>query len=158
MVAEHGHSVAIVGKDVDSETGTVDVEIPEGVTDLRNRLTLRDLVTVTHRAKVVLTNDSAPLHIAAAGPAEILFVASCKHPDYLMHWRFNPYTCKAEFGFGMKNLGRTGIWDFQSESPLRNEDLRVDLMSRSDMALILPTPGTVAAEVFACTGYKRRPS
>lgn len=156
LISNHNNNVAIVGKDIDEETGTVDVEIPDGVADLRNSLNLCDLVNVLHGAKVVVTNDSAPLHMAASGSADIVFIASCKESDYLMHWRLNPYSRKVEFGYGMKNLGRTGIWDFESMSPMRGNDLRIDLMSRSKMRQVLPTPSFVAAEVFASTGFQRR--
>lgn len=135
-------NVAIIGKDIDKDTGTVDVCVPPGVRDLRNKLSLPQLIGVCKNAHVVLTNDSAPLHIAAAGDAEILFIASCKEPDHLLHWR------QGRFGFRMKNLGLDGLWNHQSSNPIRPEPLSIDTMKPELIKQLLPTATSVINEIW----------
>ena len=149
LAARFPGKIAIIGKDIDRETGTVDVALPVGVvTDLRNKLDLLDLSSACQAAKVVITNDSSPLHIAAAGDATILFIASCKEADHLMHWRMNQWTRKVEFGHKMKNLGRDGLWNHQSSIPIRDTDFRIDIMDESLMEKILPDSSVVVDEVI----------
>jgi len=133
--------VVIVGRDVDEETGTVPVEVPENCIDLRNKLTLAQLATILTEAKVVVTNDSAPLHIAAAGDAHILFLATCKEADHLMHWRHG------EFGWRMKNLSLDGLWNHQDSCPIRDEPLTIDTMPSGLMEKCLPNPRVVIEQV-----------
>lgn len=133
--------VCLVGKDVDEHTGTVEVQRPKNCLDLRNRLSLLELSTVLQEADVVVTNDSAPLHMAAAGDAHILFVATCKEPDHLMHWR------RGKFGWRMENLGLDGLWNHVSTSPIRDEPLRIDVMPEGLLERCLPLPRDVAGSV-----------
>lgn len=131
-------SVIIVGQDVSASTGTVDVDVPEGVMDLRNCLSRRQLVSILKAATVVVTNDSAPLHMAAAGDAYIIFVASCKEPDHLMHWRYG------RFGWKMKNMGNSGLWNWLSSIPIRDEDYCIDQMPEQFMVdHVLPPPNAI---------------
>lgn len=134
-----GRRIAIIGKDVSPEIGTVDVVVPNGFMDLRNKLSLKELVTVLQTAKTVLTNDSAPLHIAASGDAHIYFIASCKEAEYLMHWR------TGEFGWRMKNLEMDGLWNHQDSAPIRKESLTIEHMSDQLMEMLLPHPLTVVS-------------
>jgi len=140
-VCDSHSGVAIVGKDVDEHTGTVDVEVPRNCLDLRNQLSLVELSTVLQDARLVMTNDSAPLHIAAAGDAHILFVATCKEPDHLLHWRHG------KFGWRMKNLGLDGLWNHQSSCPIREEPLTIDVMPQGVLERSLPLPRVVAGEI-----------
>lgn len=133
--------VAVIGKDVDEHTGTVDVALPKNCLDLRNRLSLPELSTVLQEASVVLTNDSAPLHIAAAGDAHILFIATCKEPDHLMHWR------RGKFGWRMQSLELDGLWNHQSSCPIRDEPLSIDVMPEGLLEKCLPLPRVVAGAV-----------
>jgi ADP-heptose:LPS heptosyltransferase len=133
-----GCDVAIVGKHVTNGHGTVDVAIPKGCTDLRNQLSVKGLVGLLQDAQVVLTNDSGPLHVAASGNAEILFMAGSKGPDYLTHWR------GGQFGQGMKNLNPNGLWSTLDTDPIRPEALD---MSQPYEHKGLPSPASVVYEV-----------
>jgi len=141
-IASSGVTVGIVGKDVSEDIGTVDVDLPKNCLDLRNRLSLEELVSVLQMTRVVLTNDSAPLHIAASGWAKILFLAGAKHPDYITHWR------NGVFGARMENLTTGGLWDSQESSPARETPLSVDAMDPSEYDRILPTPAHVAGRAL----------
>lgn len=145
--------IALIGKDIDKDTGTVSVTVPPGVTDLRNKLNLLDLSSALQGAAVVITNDSAPLHIAAAGWAKIIFVASCKEADHLKHWRRNNENWQVEWAWRMANVERTGLWNMQSSIPIRDSEFRIDRMSPGMMEKVLPATWEILSEVeeFALT-------
>lgn len=146
LISDNFSGVVLVGKDVDQETGTVEVEQNINVIDLRNKLTLRQLALILGEAKVVLTNDSAPLHMATIGDAYILFIASCKQDDYLYHWR------NSFFGYKMKNLGRDGLWNHQDSCPIRDEPLTIDTISNGLLNNLLPHPEVVLKNVKIAMG------
>jgi hypothetical protein len=140
-IQARGFQPVIIGKETDDNRGTVDVHIGPGVIDTRNQLSLKELVMICKRAKYVLTNDSSPLHIAAAGKAHIFFVASCKHPDYITHWR------NGQWGWRMKNLGLDGVWNYINENPSVKDEVTVEHLPDGVMEKILPSPSSVADEI-----------
>lgn len=143
IVDEFGpENVCIVGKDIDKDTGTVDVDTA-GAIDLRNKLSLRELVTVCKAAKVILTNDSAPLHIGAAGDAWVLFVASCKESEHLLHWRYGKWAWR------MEALELDGLWNHIDTRPVRETPLSIDTMPNWLLYQLLPTPYDVLERVKA---------
>lgn len=126
----------LIGGDSDDNRGTVDVN-PYGCIDLRNKISVTDSVWLLQRAGIVLTNDSAPLHMAASGDAWIGFIATCKHPDYIMHWR------KGQFGYKEENLGLGGMWELMDYLPNKKEKLLVDKVDQKVLESWLPEPGDV---------------
>ena len=92
----------LIGADADDNRSTVDVD-PTGCLDLRNKTSLTESIWLTQQTKVLLTNDSSPLHMAVTGDAWIGFVATCKHPDYIKHWR------NGQWSWRMENLGSWGV-------------------------------------------------
>jgi len=94
-LVKKGHSVCVIGKTergdppayIAGARGTVDITCPEGVIDLRDRLTLGALGALLSLAKTLISNDSAPIHLAGAFDIEIVVIPSCKHPDHLLPWR-----------------------------------------------------------------------
>jgi len=46
-------------------------------------------------AYMVVSNDSAPIHIAGAFNNEIVLIPTCKHPDHILPWRNGSQTYKA---------------------------------------------------------------
>lgn len=106
-IQKEGIMPVLIGGHKDSENElrtTVDVN-PEGCLDVRCKLTVMESVALLKRSKVLLTNDSAPLHMAASTNAWIGFIATCKHPQYITHYRHG------EFGWRMENLSLGGVWD-----------------------------------------------
>lgn len=57
LLAE-GYKVVVVG--------VGDIDLPKDVIDLTNKTNLSELISVTSKAKAVITTDSGPLHIAVA--------------------------------------------------------------------------------------------
>jgi hypothetical protein len=132
-----GFVPVLIGADADDNRSTVDVD-PQGCLDLRNKTSLAESIWLTQQTKVLLTNDSSPLHMAVSGDAWIGYVATCKHPDYITHWRNGAWSWR------MKNLGLGGVWDVMSFCPNVTEEIKVDLVEESVLRSWLPEPRTVA--------------
>ncbi len=83
---EKGLKVCLIGKEEETR-GTLNVEVRDGMIDLRNLLSLGELFAVISQAKVLVSNDSSPIHIAGAFDNQILLIPSCKNPDHILPWR-----------------------------------------------------------------------
>jgi hypothetical protein len=129
----YGFDVCLIGKNVDETLGYVPI-VRDDVIDLRDQLSVSELVALLKGCKFVVTNDSSPIHIAAAGEAFIAFVASCKHPDFLYHWR------KGQFGWRMKDFGHDGLYNYMSWSPVQKDEVSIEFCTPEMMQRILPSP------------------
>lgn len=78
--------VCLIGKEDDTR-GTANVEVRDGMIDTRNLLDIGALFAIISMSKLVLSNDSAPIHIAGAFDTNIVLIPTCKHPDHLLPWR-----------------------------------------------------------------------
>ncbi len=138
---EAGITPVLIGANTDDNRGTVDVNV-EGCIDLRNQTSIQDSIWLCQRARVLLTNDSSPLHMAAShdpndetsGKTWIGFVATCKHPDYIQHWR------KGQWAWRQKNFGRGGIWDHVNYCPNKESDIEIDKVEEAMLRSWLPEP------------------
>ncbi len=81
-----GLTVCLIGHDDDTR-GVVPVECPQDGLDLRNRLSLKELIALLKEASVLISNDSAPIHLAGAFDNWIILVPSCKEPEHVLPWR-----------------------------------------------------------------------
>lgn len=140
---ERGFNPILIGKtDKDGPhggTGYVDLD-PADCTDLRDKLSMKEFVTICKNAKYLLSNDSSPIHAAASGDAFIGMIASCKHPDYLMHWR------KGQFGYKTKNFGLDGVWNHINHGPNVTQSVEVEKLPDGLMEKILPDPKVIAQQ------------
>lgn len=123
--------------------GTVPVRT-DGCVDLREKLSIMETVALLQLAKVVVTNDSSPLHMAASGAAHIGFISTAKHSDFVTHWRFNG--TQNEWGWRMKAFAKGCISD--SMNLCRNHDKNLDF-SAGHISDLLPEPSEVAE--WACS-------
>ncbi len=123
----------LIGANTDDNRGTVDVDA-NGCLDLRNQTSVNDMMWILKNADALLTNDSSPLHMAAAGRAHIGFIATCKHQDYITHWR------QGIWGWRMKNFGKGGIWDNQNYCPNASQRIEVDKVDPEILLSWLPDP------------------
>lgn len=139
-ICDIGMTPILIGKDGKmlhtDNTGTVDVDA-HGCLDLRNKTSLEELVWLLKNARILITNDSSPVHLAAAGRAHIGFIASCKHPDYITHWR------NGQWGWRMQNLGHDGIWNYIDHYPAQEQEIRVDVLPDGLMNRLLPSTDEV---------------
>ena len=93
-LASKGLPVCLIGKE-DGNRGTVQIDVPDNVIDTRDLLDLGSLIALISQARVLLSNDSAPIHIAGAFDNEIILIPTCKHPDHLLPYRNGSITHKA---------------------------------------------------------------
>jgi len=91
-----GQHVALIGKRVSDDQGYVEIDVPEGCLDLLDLLDVPDLVALISKAKCLVSNDSAPIHIAGAFENQIILIASCKHPDHVLPYRHGSKQYKAK--------------------------------------------------------------
>ena len=85
-LAHGSRKVIIIGKE-DGDRGTVPVSCPDNALDLRNLLGIGDLIALIKEAGILVSNDSAPVHIAGAFDNWIVLLPTCKHPDYILPYR-----------------------------------------------------------------------
>lgn len=131
----------LVGAQTDDNRTTVDVDAT-GCLDLRGKLSIMESVALLQECRAVVTNDSAPLHMAASGEAFIFYLATCKHPDYITHWR------NGQWGWRMKNLSLGGIWDIIDNCPNTNNNIEAENVG-DHLLEWLPDPVTVAEHVHS---------
>lgn len=151
----------IIGADTDDNRGTVDVNT-SGCVDLRNKLTINDSCWLLSHATVLLTNDSSPLHMAAgSGDAWIGYVATCKHPDMITHWRRNEND-EPVWNWREVNHGKGGIWDIIDFCPNKKDQVEAEFVPPEVLQSWLPDPQDFAswaddrhAEIIASTVEER---
>jgi len=132
-----GFKTVLIGKQVTETIGYVKFN-SETSLDLRDKLSLEEFICLLKNSAFVFSNDSSPIHAAAAGDAFIGMVSSIKHPDYLFHWR------KGQFGYKTKNFGLTGAWERVDGSPVLDETLDHTELLGVTWDEILPPPSEVA--------------
>lgn len=130
---KEGYTPVLIGKNYTNEKFTVDVN-PEGCIDLRNKTNLSELIYLLQNERILLSNDSSPIHIAASGEAHIGFIASCKHPEFLKHQR------KGGWGWRTYNLEKDGLWNYTHFNPLSKDEINVGTLPEGLMEKLLPTP------------------
>lgn len=124
----------IIGADVDDNKSTVKISTG-GCIDVRNKLSILETITLLNfYTDVLLTNDSAPLHMAAPGTAWIGFIATCKHPDMITHYRHG------EWGWRMQNHGKGGMWELSDYCPNKEEKVEVQSVDPNLLLSWLPNP------------------
>lgn len=139
LVSHDSRPILIGGRSVfDDKGGTVDVDTT-GCIDLRNLLAVMQTTAVCQTAKVVLTNDSAPLHLAASGEAWIGFISTVKHPDYITHWRKAPWD-EVIYGWRMKNHSKGGMWETMNLNPNHTSPIFFDKCDEELIRKWLPDP------------------
>jgi hypothetical protein len=129
--------------------GTVDIN-PIGI-DLRGKLSINALIKLLQRATCLITNDSAPLHIAAgtdlsvenSGECWIGFISTVKPPDLLMHYRVNS-AGRVKSGWRMKNFSRGGMWNVQNFAPNQANSLDVRNVDENLLRSWLPDTQSLA--------------
>ena len=115
-----GYRICLIGKDSPGDNGefegngargTVNVYAYDNIIDTRNLLSLGGLIYLISKAKVVISNDSAPIHIAGAFDNYIILIPTCKHPDHILPYRKNGDKHYKSFAFYKKLT----LDDFPSE-------------------------------------------
>lgn len=128
-----GITPIIIGAEADDNRGTVNVDT-SGCLDLRGKYSLKESIWILQKVSVLLTNDSAPLHMAASGDAHIGYVATCKHPDLITHWRHGQWQWRE------KNFGKGGIWEHVDFCPNKGEKVEAEFVDPKLLDSWLPNP------------------
>jgi hypothetical protein len=103
QLVDKGEKLIIIGKDTLGDPpdykagarGTVDID-SRGQIDLRNKNNIGTLAALLERAKALISNDSAPVHLAGAFDNWIYLIPSCKHPGHVLPYRKGSVLYKAK--------------------------------------------------------------
>jgi len=82
---EGDHRLLLIGQSPSGETRPE--SIPSGLTNLTDKTSLAVLPALLRRCAVLLSNDSGPVHIAAAVGTPAVVVAPREHARQLERWR-----------------------------------------------------------------------
>ena len=148
-LADKGFKVCIIGKDEKGDPpdykagarGTVDVKCPKNGIDLRNLINLGSLMALLQSAKVLISNDSAPVHIAGAFNNHIILIPSCKHPDHILPIR------NSDIRYKTKALYKKLTIDEVSSQPTQIQGVSADF-DVNDWNEFLPEPKQVINKVL----------
>lgn len=80
-------TVVLIGKTLSENQGYVDIDCPIDGFDFRDFTTIGETVALISLAKVTLSNDSSPVHIAGGFDNWIVLIPTCKHPDHILPFR-----------------------------------------------------------------------
>jgi hypothetical protein len=134
---DQGFKICLVGKTVDEHCGYVKTtEVPD--VDLRDKLSLTDFSQLLVDCKYLYSNDSAAIHIAAAGDAFIGFIASIKHEAYITHYR------NKQFGYKSKNFAKGYLGDYTNINFNNCKLIELNSLPSVIVQKLLPNPLEVA--------------
>lgn len=157
-----GARPVLIGGVVDKgRASTIDVET-DGCLDLRYKQSLMETCAVLHEAKVLVTNDSSPLHMAATGNAWIGYLSTVKHRDHLTHWRQpdpkrpnygglgfqDTYQLRDDgniYGWRQQDFSRGNLWSGLDVCPNNPKTVHVDDCDVQDLLSWLPDPMEVVS-------------
>jgi len=142
----NGSEVALIGNYLNDKQGLVldaDYEVPDGVLDLRNMLDLRTLFAACSLAAGLLSNDSAPIHIAGAFKGWIFLVATCKAPHLLLPFRYGSQEYRTTVFHGERKM-----WEDFDTRPCVASKKTIDVFPEGyTMDDYIPSPEDVAIGV-----------
>ena len=129
--------VILIGKYVSGEQGVTDIKFDhENVLDLRNLTSLGGLIGLISQAKILISNDSAPIHIAGAFDNDIILIPTCKHPDWCLPYRNGNKYYKSQA------LYKKALWDTYDSAPTNINGEAIDRVN-GNYEDYLPDPQTV---------------
>ena len=146
-----GKKVGVIGQHINDEQGYVDINVPEGAIDFRNLLSLDGLIALIATSSLLISNDSAPVHIAGAFDNNILLIATCRHPDYVLPYRKGTKTYKT---FAFKKKLTIDEWDL---SPTRIFKESADVV-KGNILDYIPTPEEIVNKAIEMQGPSKPPS
>lgn len=106
-----GYRVAVIGKRISKEQGVVEGLDLSKCLDLIDKLSTKDTFALLANAPVLISNDSAPIHMAGAFENWIGVIATCKHPDHILPYRNGSVRTKT------RALEEKGLYDDLNRNP-----------------------------------------
>lgn len=146
-IARDGHTVCLIGKN-DETRGVLEVVCPPGGIDLRQQLSLGQLFALIKHAGVLVSNDSAPVHIAGAFDQHIVLIPSCKHPEHVLPYRHGSVWYKAQALYQRLTLA-----DAMTQPTLIHGS-RADV-AIADWSAYLPRPDDIVQATDRALGARR---
>lgn len=135
-------SIVLIGKKVDDVFSYVDLgEITDSrIIDLRDRLSLGELITVIEEAKGgLISNDSSPIHIAGAFDNPITLITIAKEAYRILPIR------KGSIEYKTKSFGSSLNFRFDPNCP---DEVTVDKASDESIEKSLPKPEDVVEGAY----------
>jgi len=91
LFIKNGFNVVLIGSESDKRFDTK--KFPEGVIDLRGKLSLRESLSAISSAKVTISNDSAVAHMSRAVKTPVLMIYGATHP----YFGFYPFEDEGDY-------------------------------------------------------------
>ena len=135
-----GIKVCLIGAD-NGKVGVVDLIAREGMIDTRNLLSINGLIALVAAAKTLISNDSAPIHIAGAFDNNIILIPTCKHPDHIL-----PYRNGSQYYKAVALYKKLMAYEYNSQPTLINGSAADKLVG--DFKDYLPEPDAVVNQVL----------
>lgn len=135
LVAE-GYRVGVIGKRISKEQGIVEFDTSKCV-DLIDKLTVPELVALISMTKVLVSNDSAPVHIAGSFENWIGLIATCKHPDKILPYRKGSQYWRAEA------LEEWQLYDWYNHQPSQVDGATIDICTDEQIRKACPSADKV---------------
>lgn len=137
-----GLKIIVIGKDFGAGTrGTVEGLDTSKCIDLRNKLNLKELIHVIFSARMLITNDSSPVHIAGASKTPTIMITSCKHAEFI--WPQRPDSLNITMGRPISGgTPRVGLV----------ASTKLDTCEPSELLDVLPDFGEVVGKARAYLG------
>lgn len=142
-IIEAGYRVAVIGKRISDEQGVVELDIKESENciDLIDKLTFNELVMLIGSAKVLISNDSAPIHIAGAFDNWIGLISTCKRPEHVLPYRKRDHFYKAVA------LEEYKLYEEYNAQPNQVYGATIDVCSEETIRKCSPSPGKILSFV-----------
>lgn len=139
--------VGLIGKTIDEKQGYLPIKCPKNGIDFRDLTTLGELIALISIGKVLITNDSSPLHIAGAFDNWIIVMPTCKHADHILPYRFGTQYYNTEV------LQKGLLLDDLEIRHTKFSTDTIDIIPKEKTLLnYLPDPDTVINKVFEILG------
>ena len=139
---KEGFKVCLIGKN-DLSRGVLPIKAREGMIDARDLLNLDEFIALISKTKILLSNDSSPVHIAGAFDNWIILIPSCKHPDHIIPWRNGTQDYKS------KSLYKRLVLDDTPSAPTEVHGSSGQFINE-DWSKYLPGVSEVIKEVKSC--------
>lgn len=141
-----GKRVAVIGKHISKEQGIV--EIPnldkKNCYNFINKFNFKQTLALIAHAKVLISNDSAPVHMAGAFDNWIGLIATCKHPELILPYRNGSVWYKA------RALEKKKMYEEFNNQPSQVDGATIDFIPTGDIRPYLPTSEEVVKFVNSC--------
>jgi hypothetical protein len=134
--------IILIGKTLNDEQGVVG-EKPDalhhrtGAINLVDKLSMEELLGLLSIADHLVTNDSAPLHLASAFRNRITCIPTCKRPEFIKPYRKGVYMLERN-PKRMQAEGRKYFYDQVSRDPLASDVVTLDKCDPAELKKVLP--------------------